>query len=158
MKSSTKTGYSFGFASGIITPLGLMVGLYSGTHSELAVIGGILTIAVADSLSDALGIHFSKESEKKTSHKQVWEATFATFFSKMFFALAFLIPLLFFNLKTAVIVSVIWGFVILSILCLNIARLRKEKPFIFLIQHLLIAVIVVVSTYFLGKGINMVFG
>ena len=158
MKSSTKTGYSFGFASGIITPLGLMVGLYSGTHSELAVIGGIITIAVADSLSDALGIHFSRESEKRNSEKQVWEATFATFFSKMFFALTFLIPLLFFSLKTAIMISVVWGFIILTILCLNIARLRKEKPFSFLIQHLSIAVIVVIVTYFLGKGIYVVFG
>ena len=157
MKSSLKTGYNFGFASGIITPLGLMVGLFSGTNSQLAVIGGILTIAVADSLSDALGIHFSKESEKRNSEKQVWEATFSTFFSKMFFALTFLIPLLFFSLKTAVIISVIWGMIILTLLCVNIAKARKEKPFKFVIQHLIIAVIVVVATYFLGRLINIVF-
>ena len=37
--------------------LGLMVGLHAGTHSMPAVLGGILTIAVADAMSDALGIH-----------------------------------------------------------------------------------------------------
>ena len=54
---------SFGLTSGIITTLGLIVGLHSGTHSKLAVIGGILTIAMADAFSDALGIHVSEESE-----------------------------------------------------------------------------------------------
>ena len=51
MKQSLKTGFSFGLMSGVITPLGLMVGLNAGTHSRLAVIGGIVTIAVADALS-----------------------------------------------------------------------------------------------------------
>ena len=56
MKPSFKTGFSFGLTSGVITTLGLMVGLHSGTHSRSVVIGGILTIAVADAMSDALGM------------------------------------------------------------------------------------------------------
>jgi len=63
MKSSLKTGLSFGLTSAIITTLGLMVGLHSGTHSRLAVIGGVLTIAIADAFSDAMGIHISEEAE-----------------------------------------------------------------------------------------------
>ncbi|MGZ8381620.1 MAG: hypothetical protein ACXW4C_08190, partial [Nitrospira sp.] len=55
MKASFKTGLSFGLTSGVITTLGLMVGLHSGTHSRTVVIGGILTIAIADAMSDALG-------------------------------------------------------------------------------------------------------
>ncbi|MBH0196170.1 MAG: hypothetical protein HP494_11385, partial [Nitrospira sp.] len=62
MKASWKTGLSFGLTSGVITTLGLMVGLHSGTHSRAIVIGGILTIAIADAMSDALGIHVSEES------------------------------------------------------------------------------------------------
>ena len=42
MRPSWKTGVSFGLTSGVITTLGLMVGLYSGTHSRTVVIGGIL--------------------------------------------------------------------------------------------------------------------
>ena len=63
MEHSFRVGMSFGLTSGIITTLGLIVGLHSGTHSKLAVIGGILTIAMADAFSDALGIHVSEESE-----------------------------------------------------------------------------------------------
>ncbi|MGB6865995.1 MAG: VIT1/CCC1 transporter family protein, partial [Candidatus Aminicenantaceae bacterium] len=91
MKHSLKTGFSFGLTSGIITTLGLMVGLHSGTHSKLVVIGGILTIAIADSFSDALGIHISEESENKHTKKEIWESTISTFLSKFVFALTFVV-------------------------------------------------------------------
>jgi VIT1/CCC1 family predicted Fe2+/Mn2+ transporter len=79
MKRSSKVGFNFGLTSGIITTLGLMVGLNSSTHSKLVVIGGILTIAMADALSDAMGIHISQESENKHTVKEVWESTFYYF-------------------------------------------------------------------------------
>jgi len=68
---SIKTGFSFGLTSGIITTLGLIIGLHAGTHSRLVVMGGILTIATADAFSDALGIHISEESETKHSNKEI---------------------------------------------------------------------------------------
>ena len=83
MKKSLRVGFNFGLTSGIITTLGLIVGLHAGTHSTLVVIGGVLTIAIADSFSDALGIHVSQESENKDS-KTVWEATITTFLTKHF--------------------------------------------------------------------------
>jgi len=79
MRESIKTGVSFGLTSGIITTLGLMVGLNVGTGIRLLVIGGILTIAIADAFSDSLGIHISEESSHRNGHKAVWEATIATF-------------------------------------------------------------------------------
>lgn len=79
MKTSWKTGISFGLTSGVITTLRLMVGLHSGTHSRAIVISGILTIAIADATSDALGIHVSEESKNSVPVSQVWEATLATF-------------------------------------------------------------------------------
>ena len=59
MKDSLRTGISFGLTSAVITTLGLMVGLHSGTHSKIVVFAGILTIAIADAFSDALGSHDS---------------------------------------------------------------------------------------------------
>jgi hypothetical protein len=44
MDRSLKTGVHFGLISGVITTLGLMVGLHSGTHSLRAVAEGILTM------------------------------------------------------------------------------------------------------------------
>ncbi len=77
-----------------------MVGLASGTESFMVVIGGIITIAVADSFSDALGIHLSQESDKKNSQKDIWTSTFVAFLTKLVFALTFLIPIFIFSLRT----------------------------------------------------------
>ena len=117
LKHSLKTGLSFGLTSGIITTLGLMVGLSSGTQSKLVVIGGILTIAIADAFSDALGIHVSEEAENKHTAREIWEATVSTFLSKLIFAMTFIVPVLIFSLPIAVSVSIVWEQMGLSIIC-----------------------------------------
>ena len=100
MLHSLKTGFSFGLTSATITTLGLMVGLESGTNSKLAVIGGIVIIAVADAFSDALGIHISEESESKHTPKEIWTSTISTFLTKFIFALTFVVPVFLFKLST----------------------------------------------------------
>lgn len=158
MNHSLRVGFSFGLTSGIITTLGLMVGLSSGTHSKLAVIGGILTIAIADSFSDAMGIHVSEESENIHTTKEIWEATIATFSSKFVFALTFIIPVLLFKeLSTAVLVSVIWGLSLLSVLSFIMAKQHKMKPWRPVVEHLSIAVIVIVITHYVGCWISTTF-
>jgi len=92
MKDSLRTGITFGLTSAVITTLGLMVGLHSGTHSRVVVLGGILTIAIADAFSDALGIHVSEESQNVHTVRQIWGATAATFLTKFLFAITFAIP------------------------------------------------------------------
>lgn len=158
MKHSLEVGFSFGITSGIITTLGLMVGLHSGTHSKLAILGGILTIAVADAFSDALGIHISEESENKHSKRQIWESTFFTFLSKFIFALIFIIPVLLFELSTAIIVSIILGLVLLGIFSFLIAKREKAKPLGIVLEHLTIAIIVVIITHYVGDFVGKVFG
>ena len=94
MKTSFKTGLSFGLTSGVITTLGLMVGLHSGTHSRNVVIGGILTIAIADAMSDALGMHIAEESKNNGIPSEIWESTLATFVAKFLIATIFVVPVL----------------------------------------------------------------
>jgi hypothetical protein len=45
MRQAVATGVSFGLTSGVITTLGLMVGLHAGTHSSRMVAGEHLLIA-----------------------------------------------------------------------------------------------------------------
>jgi VIT1/CCC1 family predicted Fe2+/Mn2+ transporter len=157
IKHSIKTGFSFGLTSGIITTLGLMVGLHSGTNSKLVVLGGILTIAIADAFSDALGIHISEEAENKHNAKEIWESTISTFLSKLLFALTFIIPVLLFELLTAIVVSVIWGLSILTILSFSIAKEQKAKPWKVIAEHLIIALIVIIITHYVGDWISSKF-
>jgi len=158
MRHSLKTGLSFGLTSGIITTLGLMVGLHSGTHSKLVVMGGILTIAIADAFSDALGIHVSEESENKHTTKEIWESTIWTFVAKFLFALTFVVPILLFPLTTAIMISVAWGLSLLAIFSFYMAKDQKEKPWKVIGEHLLIAVVVIIITHYVGDWIGSAFG
>lgn len=134
-----------------------MVGLHSGTHSKFVVIGGILTIAIADAFSDALGIHVSEESENKHTTKEIWESTLCTFAAKFIFALTFVIPVLVFSLNTAIIVSVVWGLSLLSVFSYYIARGQEEKTWKVVGEHVLIAVVVIIVTHYVGHWIGSVF-
>src|SRR3989338_1266427 len=158
MNHSIKTGFSFGLTSGIITTLGLMVGLNSGTHSKLVVLGGILTIAIADAFSDALGIHISEESENKHNTKEIWQATISTFLVKFIFASMFVVPVLLFKLSTAIIISIILGLLVLIFISFKIAKEQKEKEWKVIAEHLVIALVVVVITYYVGSWISLIFG
>lgn len=162
MNNSFQKGFGFGITSGVITTLGLIVGLNSGTHLRLAVIGGILTIAIADALSDALGMHMSEESVNKRvckkSTKSIWESTFSTFLSKLIVAITFIVPILFFSLDMAVIANIVWGLFLLTVFSYKIAKNEKEKPWKVIGEHLLIAVLVIIITNFLGIWIASVFG
>jgi VIT1/CCC1 family predicted Fe2+/Mn2+ transporter len=157
MRLSFKKGLSFGLTSGIITTLGLIVGLEAGTSSKTIILGGILTIAVADAFSDALGVHMSEESENQHTQKEIWESTVATFLSKFIFALTFVVPFFVFTITTAVYLCIFWGILLLALLSIKIARQEKKKIWSVAGEHLLITVVVIMLTHFLGDWINKAF-
>lgn len=142
---------AFGMTSGVITTTGLMVGLHAGTHSRVAVIGGILTIAIADAFSDALGIHISEESDRSHTTRQVWASTLSAFASKLLLALTFLVPVLLLDLSTAMLVSAAWCLAVLTGMSFVIARSQGEGPLRVIAEHLAIAVIVIIATHFAGR-------
>ncbi len=154
MKDSLRTGISFGLTSAVITTLGLMVGLHSGTHSKIVVLAGILTIAIADAFSDALGIHISEEADNTRTAQQVWGATIATFLTKFLFAMTFVVPVLFLSLSIAIIVSLLWGLSILTVLSYIIARSQGEPAWKIVGEHLIIASVVLAITHWVGDWIG----
>lgn len=154
MKISFKKGIGFGLTSGIITTLGLLIGLYSSNANKLIILGGIITIAIADALSDALGMHISEESTNSKT-KDVWQATYGTFLSKLLLALTFIIPILLFSLFIAVVISILYGILILSLMSWYIAKKQKEKPFYVISEHLTIATLVIILTYFVGYFVSL---
>ncbi len=158
MKKSILSGMSFGLTSGIITTLGLMMGLSSSTHSKLVVIGGVLTIAIADAFSDALGVHISEESEDMHTEAEIWTSTISTLASKFLFASTFLVPVFLLDLSWAIVVSIAWGGIALGFLSFVIARMQGKKPAVVIAEHLTIAALVIVTTHFVGAWIGRMFG
>jgi len=154
MRGFLQTGITFGLTSAVITTLGLMVGLHSGTHSRVVVLGGILTIAIADAFSDALGIHVSEEAENVHTVKQIWAATATTFLSKFLFSLSFAVPVLILPLTAAILVSLVWGMSILAILSYAVAKAQGAAPWKIVGEHLLIALVVIGITQLVGNWVS----
>ncbi len=152
-----RTGLYFGATSGVITTIGLITGLNAGTGSVAAVLGGIFVIAVADAMSDALGIHLAEEADPNATTGHVWAATISTFLNKFIFALSFAVPLLLLPLETAVVASLIWGMLVIIVLSYFLARAQKARPLMIIGEHLGIAVLVVVLSHLIGVWVNATF-
>lgn len=158
INDGARTGLFFGATSGVITTIGLIVGLNSGTKSITAVLGGILVIAVADAMSDALGIHLAEEADPNTTHGHVWSATIMTFITKFVFSISFAVPLLLLPLASAVIASVVWGILVIVVLSYFLARSQGASPWATIAEHVGIAMLVVVLSHYIGVWVGMTFG
>ncbi|MCX5716617.1 MAG: hypothetical protein NTV07_07255 [Candidatus Omnitrophica bacterium] len=145
-----QTKFSFGATSAIITNLGLIVGLDTLAHPQLAIISGIMIIALADNMADSFGIHIYQESEY-VGKKEVWISTITNFFTRIFVSLTFVILVLALPLKLAVPCSVIWGLALLAVMSYTIAKDRKINPYLVIFEHIGIAVAVIISSEFVGK-------
>lgn len=157
MKHSVETGLTFGLTSGVITTLGLVVGLAAGTQSRAAVLGGILTIAVADSLSDSLGVHTSEEAEGKHTHEEVWVSTLSTFLSKFVVTASFVVPVILLDLGNAVLASVAWAMVLIGALNYWVVAAEKSSKWKTTVEHIGVVLLVAVVTHLVGVLVSGIF-
>ena len=155
MKVSVKKGLSYGTTTGVITTLALLLGLYSASAPRNVILAGILTIAFADAFSDGLGIHISEESENVHPHRTVWESTLATVFTKMILGLSFVVPVVFFTLNTAIVLDVVWGSLVLTVVSYQVARKNEQNTVSMMVEHLGIALMVIVGSLLIGKVIHL---
>ena len=151
MKEDLKklTNISFGSTSGIITNISLVIGLGSVNVSKLAIIGSLLVIGIADNISDSLGIHMYKESES-AGLKESLISTIGNFFSRLIISLSFIGIIAFFPMTQAIVITLIWGLVLLSGLSYLIAKNNLDKPFIEILKHIIVAVIVIAASRYVG--------
>jgi VIT1/CCC1 family predicted Fe2+/Mn2+ transporter len=145
-----QTKFSFGATSAIITNLGLITGLRTGAYAKLSIIGGILIIALADNISDSLGIHIYQESECLKA-KEVWLSTFTNFLSRILVSLSFISLVYFLPIKAAVVYSILWGLLLLTMMSYTIAKKRKVNPYLAVFEHVGIAILVIIATNFVGQ-------
>lgn len=144
-----QTKFSFGATSAIITNLGLISGLWTGAHPKLAIVGAMLLIAVADNISDSFGIHIYQESEL-LSTKEIWISTITNFLTRIFVSLTFILLVMILPIKPAVFISIAWGLLLLAALSYTIAKGEKINPYFALLEHIGIAIVVVVLSNYVG--------
>jgi VIT1/CCC1 family predicted Fe2+/Mn2+ transporter len=104
-----------------------------------------------------MGIHISEEASGQKTCKEVWEATFATLFGKLFFTSSFIVPFLLFDTAPAVIISVLWGLLLIILISLLMAKEQKIKPFKVIQGHVAIVIFVMILTHFVGDVISLIF-
>ena len=119
---------------------------------------GIVVLSIADALSDAMGIHVSEEAEMEHTSKEIWRVGFFTFVSKFFFALTFTIPIMFLELSTAILASILWGLFLITIFSFYMAKSQKQNPYKIIAEHAIITALVVLSAHCLGDVIYEFFG
>jgi VIT1/CCC1 family predicted Fe2+/Mn2+ transporter len=150
------TKYSFGATSAIITCLAFIISLGRIANAKYPIIGSLLVIAIADNISDSLGIHIYQESDLKRS-EVVRISTLLNFMTRFFVIFVFILFVLFFPLLYASILSILWGFSLLIILSYYIAKEQKVNPYKAITEHVVIAVVVVIISNYLSEWIMNVF-
>jgi vacuolar iron transporter family protein len=143
--------FSFGATSSITTSLSLIVGFATTTHQKISIISALAILAVADNISDSLGIHIYRESEDAGQSKLYTITNFLTrlILTGIFAAIVILLP----N-PYLVPIAIAFGMVVLSVLSYLIAIDQKINPFVEIPKHLAIAVIAMGASYFVGQIIR----
>jgi vacuolar iron transporter family protein len=135
------SNFSFGAVSAVITCLALIISFDIAAKSKLMVIGSLCVIALADNISDSLGIHMYQEGEF-SSFRNVWRATLLNFTTRFFVILIFIVIVLLLPPPLAIIGSILYGYFILTIISYLVARKRNLAPKGIILEHIIIATLV----------------
>lgn len=150
VKLSNLGNYVFGSTSAIITNTCLIVGLGSGKTARLALLGALLTIALADNISDSLGIHMVKEAEGHgTPYSFITMAM--NFFARLLISSSFIALVLLFPMPLAATIAVGWSLFLLVAISYLIARNNHTNPWLEIGKHVLVAILVIVASRYAGS-------
>jgi len=148
--------YIFGSSAAIITDVSLIVGLGSARAGKGPILAGLLTIAVADNISDSLGIHLYKESEGY-DQKLSFVSTVLNFFSRLLISCTFIAIVLLLPMAQAVYAGLVWGLLLVVIISYLISRRNKDNPLKEIAIHVLVAAVVIALSRWLGHEIAVFF-
>jgi len=141
--------FSLGGTAAIITSMGLIAGLNYGEHAKMAIIGGLLVIAIADNIADAFSLHVFKESES-TQETEVFSVTFGNFFVRLLIALSFVALVWLLPANIVFYLTTFWGLLLLTVLSLYISQKKKTNRLKEILIHLGVAVLVIAVSKYLG--------
>jgi VIT1/CCC1 family predicted Fe2+/Mn2+ transporter len=124
-------------------------------NPKIIIISTLLVLAIADNISDSFGIHIYRESQSLSNKSLI--NTLSNFLTRLAVTLVFILLILFLPLQYAILSSVIIGLSLLSILSYQIAINQKMNPYLAILQHIGVAAIVIIVSYFLGQMITNMF-
>ena len=144
---------SFGGTAAIVTSMGVIVGLNAATAQKSSIIGSLLIIALADNLTDSLGVHVYQESER-LAEREAFRTTVANFATRLLVSLSFVALVMFLPTPAAAIgASLAWGLLLLAALSYRLAKARKVDPKAEICKHSGVALAVIVLSGAIGTYI-----
>jgi VIT1/CCC1 family predicted Fe2+/Mn2+ transporter len=145
--------FSFGATSAVTTSLALIVGLDQASNPKMSIISALLVIAVADNISDSLGIHIYHESQN-TARGSSNVYAISNFLTRLIITLIFISLVVFLPIQYAVLSSVAIGLLLLLILSYLIAVNQQKNTTREVFYHMGVAIAVLVASHFLGRAIT----
>jgi vacuolar iron transporter family protein len=148
----TMRNVSFGGTAAIVTSVALIFGLDAATATKSTIVSGLLIVALADNLTDALSLHIYQESERRLEPREAFVATWSNFAARLVLALTFVLLVVLLPIASAVVASAAWGLALLTALTWALARERKASFAIELGKHVAAALAVILAS----RGIGVV--
>lgn len=146
------TNVSYGGTAGIVTSMSLIIGLDSASASTAAIVSGLLIVALADNLTDALSIHIYQESEH-LAPREAFRSTVTNFAARLLVSLTFVLFVLLLPMASAILAVVAWGLCLIVALTTIIARERKANVAVEIAKHVSVALVVILASKAIGSWI-----
>lgn len=121
-------------------------------HAQLNIVLALLIIAVADNVTDSFGIHIYQESQT-ASAMAIHRTTLMNFLTRLVITFVFIAFVVFLPLGLASVFAVVFGLGVIVGLSYLISARRGVDPVPVILQHLLLAVVVIVATFVLREMI-----
>src|SRR5512143_3698529 len=96
---------SFGGTAAIVTSVALIFGLDAATATKSAIVSGLLIVALADNLTDALSMHIYQESERRLEAREAFILTWSNFVTRLAVALTFVLLVLLLPVGSALVAT-----------------------------------------------------
>jgi hypothetical protein len=144
--------YSFGSTAAIVTSVGLIVGFGAATAPRATIVSGLLIVALTDNISDSLSIHIYQESENLESRAAL-RATLTNFVARLLVGMSFVAIVLLLPLSLVGMASLAWGGLLLAGISRSVAHLRHVSAGREMLEHLVVAIVVIGASRLLAGWI-----
>lgn len=157
-------GAAFGLAEGVITTLGMIVGVAAATNDVWFIIIAGITGGIANALGNSFGFFLSEMTERGAQIRQISQGKITsahsmrevlvsgvlTFVATGFVVVVFLLPFFFTTVPVAVVVASAAAALILFFLGYYVGRLSREPPIGMAIRYVAVGATGAVLSYLMG--------
>jgi vacuolar iron transporter family protein len=158
MNDNTRQGIFFGINSGVLTTVGVIAGISQTTTNPMYVIISVLSLAISDCIGEAYGMYISKKAEQVTQNDNgPLYSLVSVFLAKFITVILFLVPLIFYwNLKyyKNLLWPMLYSLFVLIYIDNRLAEMRKESKTKYIVTHMVLLFIVVISTKYIGQALG----